>query len=84
MRKAYRTTRYEYQGASTSAETLTIHFQQQAMQGPAGWQNMGLPGRVYVPMGRLLHDDVTETLDKIVRRELNGIWDPSKGTEPLF
>lgn len=70
----YRTTRQEYQGCEIRSEVLVVHVQQQAMQGPAGWINVGPRGEVYVPVTTLLRPDITGAMDKATRAHLSRLW----------
>lgn len=83
-RKMYRTHRAEYQGCEVKGESLRVHLQQQALQGPAGWQDFGPRQWLDIPLSTLLAPEVTEALDTIVRRQLKKIWDPTTLEERLF
>lgn len=73
-RKMYRTHRLEFQGAEPYGSCLRVHVQQQAMQGPAGWVNVGPVLYVDLPYPVLLADRVTDWLDKMVRKTLKRLW----------
>lgn len=73
-RKMYRTHRLEYVGSEVTEQCLRVYVQQQAMQGPAGWVNVGHEQHVLVPLTRIVQEDVTEALDRIVRAKLRTLW----------
>lgn len=83
-RKMYRTHRAEYAGCEVKGQCLRVWLQQQAMQGPAGWVDVGPRQWLDIPLETLLAPEVTEALDTIVRRQLRRIWDPTDQHELLF
>lgn len=73
-RKMYRTHRLQYGGAEVVADNLRLHCQLEAMQGPAGWVTVGPIMYVDLPLMTFMRPDVTEAVDRIVRKELSRRW----------
>nr|CRY96189.1 hypothetical protein [uncultured prokaryote] len=81
--KKFRTHRFEYVGCEATDDVLKVWVQFQALQGPAGWVDQGRREPVMVPLTRLALPDVTDSLDRAVRRVLAQKWAVA-AEDPLF
>lgn len=82
-RNPFRSSRLTYLGQVVRGLTLEIQCEVEVLQGPAGWVPTGQRHKVRVPISALLAPDVTDALDRIVRRQLRDAWaEPEE--QPLF
>lgn len=65
------------QGVTCTEKYLTVHVTVEE----AAWMRFGA---VRVPLSALLHEDVTDAMDRLVRRRLIEAWSETDIADPLF